>query len=307
VTSTGPQQITAVLDEVHAEAWRRVSEQLGRIELRGAHRRFLITRMGHTGSTWLAKLLNSHPDVLCLHEHVISRAFPRRSFDSDDIVELIQWLAGDTMHGAYLAAGDVGSGWTTHTVVLGGKFASAVLMRHPARVLNTRLRVYPVDNSYSEVPVTSRLTIRRLWDIDIEAVSPVDRIFLHDLLTFASQVRLLGAVDLVLRIEDLQEPEYCGQVLEQLTTVRYPPDVIEDAIRHRVNVGPVPQMTVGEILGRFSPAQRTWYRTILQEIAPVLGYDPDDDRPLGSVNRTRTIGSVPMGDLPQVLGTTRCG
>jgi hypothetical protein len=85
-----------------------------------------------------------------------------------------------------------------------------------------------------------------------------------------------------LRIEDLQQAENCVEVLEELTTVRYPMDSIVRAIRNRVNVGPEPAISVKEILNRFSPAQRTWYRTILQDLAPELGYDPEDDRPLAS-------------------------
>jgi hypothetical protein len=53
--------------------------QLARLEreLRGTHRRFLVTRMGSSGSTWLAKLLNSHPEVFelpePLHEVLLQR------------------------------------------------------------------------------------------------------------------------------------------------------------------------------------------------------------------------------------------
>src|SRR5690242_11689023 len=121
-------RIAAVIDEVHGQELRRVAAQLAQLELRGNHRRFIVTRMGHTGSTWLAKLLNSHPDVLCMHEHIISRIYPSPSFNSDHIVEVVRWLAEDRLHDAYLAAGDVGSTWTAHSAGVCGRFATAVLM-----------------------------------------------------------------------------------------------------------------------------------------------------------------------------------
>src|SRR5271170_4675964 len=92
------------------------------IEILGDHHRFVVARMGSTGSTWLAKLLNSHLDVFCTHEQVLSRIIPRGDVSSADICDLVHEIATITHHGAYRAAGDVGSIWLTHAVALQGKF-----------------------------------------------------------------------------------------------------------------------------------------------------------------------------------------
>src|SRR5207244_10635362 len=69
--------------------------RLGSLELNGSHRRFLVNRMGGTGSSWLVKLLNPHPEVFCYHEGVIIRTFPASSYGSEDIISFIRWLALD--------------------------------------------------------------------------------------------------------------------------------------------------------------------------------------------------------------------
>src|SRR5579872_3886673 len=149
--SIGIERIQVVTGEVYSRVFPDIPLQMAGIELWGAHRRFVVARMGSTGSTWLAWLLNSHPDVMCTHERILSRVFPKRSYDSNDLAELIRLMALDTMHSAYLAAGDVGSVWSPHLHVLSGKFTTALLVRHPARCLNTRLRGYPSNQAFNEI------------------------------------------------------------------------------------------------------------------------------------------------------------
>jgi len=271
-------QITAMIAQCNTQVWQRIAEDIAQIGVCGTHRRFVVTRMGFTGSTWLAKLLNSHPDVICFHEHVINRAFPRRSYDAEDIMDLVRLLAADDMHDSYAAAGDVGSVWMPHVFALRGKFATAVLMRHPARVLNTRLRVYPVDQSFSELSPWAAPALRELWDLDVTSLKPLEAIFLQDLLVFALHVDFLGKVDVVLRIEDLQDIEYCRAALGQLTGVVYDRDLVARAVGRHHNVHTRPGASIPEILGAFTSWQRHWYDTILGEAAPLLGYDLEQER-----------------------------
>jgi hypothetical protein len=67
---------------------------------------------------WLAKLLNSHPDVFCYHEGVVSRVLPNRSYTQEDIFDFIDSLALNSTNGAYQAVGDVGSVWLGHIMNL---------------------------------------------------------------------------------------------------------------------------------------------------------------------------------------------
>src|SRR5438105_4434195 len=120
---------------VSGDIWRDIAARLSELQVSGPHRRFLVQRLGSTGSTWLAKLLNSHPDVFCYQEGVISKIFPARSYGNEEILGFIQLLSEDRMHDAYAAVGDVGSTWLPHVLALPrDKFSSGLLLRHPARM-----------------------------------------------------------------------------------------------------------------------------------------------------------------------------
>ena len=225
--------------------------------------------MGGAGSTWLAKLLNSHPDVFCSHEAVAARAFPAKQYSAEDIFLFLRSLAWDTMHGAYAAIGDVGSVWQTHAAGLHG-FRTAVLVRHPARILASRLANYPNDQSFTEI--STQDAVREVWDIDMSLFDSLDQIFLHDLHTYASQVWASQRGVRVIRIEDLARPEACHEVASYLTALEYPPQIIDRAIvcpvNQRAKSTPVPQ-----IVSRFTARQRAWYHLILRDVAPEFGYD----------------------------------
>jgi hypothetical protein len=230
--------------------------------------------MGGTGSAWLAKLLNSHPDVFCSHEAVAARAFPAKEYSAGDIVSYLRSLAWDTMHGAYAAIGDVGSIWQSHAAALDG-FRTAVLVRHPARVLASRLAIFPCDQSFTQIKLTA--DIRDVWDIDISRFDPADKIFVHDLHIYASHVWSLQRGVRIIRIEELAEPEPCRDAAKYLTGLDYPAALIDQAIQTPVNqrAKPIP---IPEIVSGFTARQRDWYRFMLRDAAPELGYDLESAR-----------------------------
>lgn len=267
------EKIVSAIEAANGEWLATTAARLAEIRLAGDHRRFLVNRMGSTGSTWFAKLLNSHPDVFCTHERVVSRAFPARCYGEEDILNLIRMLATDQMHGAYRAVGDVGSIWLGHAVNLPA-FKTAVLLRHPARILNTRLSV--TDASFTEIPEASKRCIREVWDIEPEEYPPADQLFLHDLSTFASHVWALGRVQMI-RLEDLRDLEYCGSVLWELTGVEYRMAAVSRMLRERVNRRTA-QRAIPDILRTFTRQQQEWYQLMLAEAALHLGYDLERDR-----------------------------
>src|SRR5262245_38411562 len=132
-------RITHHVETHHSDALRRIDAFITRLQVHGLHRRFIVARMGTTGSTWLAKLLNSHPDVFCSHELIVAQVYPAREFGVADVERLIELLATNCLHGAYVAAGDVGSVWSGYAIALTGKFTTGLLIRHPARIVNRRL------------------------------------------------------------------------------------------------------------------------------------------------------------------------
>ena len=227
--------------------------------------------MGSTGSTWLAKLLNSHPDVFCSHEGVVSRVHPAREYGEDAILAFIDSLDAETGHGAYRAIGDVGSIWMNHACLL-PCFTSATLIRHPARVLYTRLQVFPKDQSFSRIPERMGRMVRAVWGIDLYAYQPIDQIFLNDLAVYASQVWAIGKVNLWMRIEDLVDQQYCERALHALTGVHYTPSLILHASQSPVHVRTNASLGIADIVSLFSQRQRNWYGELLADAAGRFGY-----------------------------------
>jgi hypothetical protein len=271
-------RIVSAVDSTRVDWLAQVGPRLAAVALSGNHRRFLVNRMGSTGSVWLAKLLNSHPDVFCYHEGVVSTIIPDRSYSEQDILEFIDVLAADRMHEAYQAVGDVGSAWLGHVINLKA-FTTAVLLRHPARVLNTRMAVYPHDKSFTELSSATKSCIQQIWDIDLERLGPLDRIFLHDLCTFALQAYALGKVEMI-RIEEMRDLESCRAKLTRLTGLDYELQLIEAALKWRINRRTGAQRPIGDILLQtFTRQQREWYFLVLRDIAPRLGYDLENDVP----------------------------
>ena len=193
--------MACAIDRLYGSSLRDVKLRLSQLSPSPNCRKFLVNRMGSTGSAWLAKLLNSHPDVFCSHEGVVSRIHPAREYGEEDILEFVESLAAETAHGAYRAIGDVGSVWTGHVAYV-SSFTTAILIRHPARLLATRLRVFPEDQSFAGIPPQSAEILREVWGLDLHSCAPIDQIFLQDLLTFASQSWAFGKIDVLLRIEE---------------------------------------------------------------------------------------------------------
>jgi hypothetical protein len=249
--------------------------QLESIQLKGSHRRFLVLRMGATGSTWLAKLLNSHPDVCCYHESVLAKVYPASEHGEEDILLVVRYLAENGNHDAYQAMGDVGSIWLSHIAPLRQKgFATALLVRHPAKLLFSRLRLWPDHKPYLPIHPESLDYIHATWGIKASEYSELDQYFLHDALVFASQSQCIKDAGLCIRIEDMSSVDYCSHVVETLTGVRYERKLLEKLIRAPVNQrsGYQPHMTIRDILMEFSATQREWYRLMLGDIAPLFGY-----------------------------------
>ncbi|MGE5206428.1 MAG: hypothetical protein ACM3PW_12500 [Chlamydiota bacterium] len=254
--------------------------QLARLEpeLTGYHRRFLVNRMGSTGSTWLVKLLNSHPDVFCYHEGVLAQVFPATSYSSDDVVRFIHWLIRDDMHGAYRAIGDVGSTWLGHIQALPkGMFTVGVLLRHPARMLNTRLKVYKTDQSFTEIDHSCLRKIEESWGIKADRHGKMDQIFLQDLFHLCNQISGLRGVDVIIQLERMANADYCCDILHRLTDLHHERSLVELFLNNPVNRRTERNVSVAEIVGSFTDDQRAWYRQALQTSLPQCGYTVEDD------------------------------
>lgn len=264
--------ICSVIDRIYAQDLELAKRRLSSLKVQRGIRRFVVARMGSTGSTWLAKLLNSDPDVFCSHEGVIAQVYPSRELTHEDVLKYVEYFAWDTKHGAYSAVGDVGSMWVGHFQHLQG-FAKAILVRHPARLLQTRLVVYPGDRSFSSIRPEVRSCLQEIWGIDLEEYEAIDRIFLHDIFVFASQICAVRHTDIVIRIEDLKDTAYCLDVLKTLTGVEYDAGAVERAVRKPVNRRSGAPSRVSEIVSKFTPRQQDWYRRMLRDVVEDFGYE----------------------------------
>lgn len=267
------------------DVWRDIAARLSELQVAGSHRRFLVQRLGSTGSTWLAKLLNSHPDVFCYQEGVIAKIFPARSYGNEEILEFIRLLSQDRMHDAYAAVGDVGSSWLPHVLALPrDKFSTGVLLRHPARMLNTRLKVFPSEQSFTSVHEVAQRCIHLIWGIRTADLSLLDQIFLQDAFFFASQIRAINNVDVVIQIERMHQGDYCRRVLQTLTGQTYDSFTIESSIAMPINRRTEPHQSIPEILHGFTKNQRCWYEQILGDVIGYLGYSLESGDPLPQPN-----------------------
>jgi len=270
---------------------------LSKLDIRGEHHRFLVNRMGSSGSTWLVKLLNSHPDVFCYHEGVLAQIYPQKSYTSEHVVNFIRSLAWDDMHGAYKAIGDVGSSWLGHIhAVPRNLFTTGILLRHPARMLNTRLKVFEKDKSFTKIdPSTLRQTEER-WGI--KACNEMDQIFVQDLFHIVMQIRAVDTVDVVIQLERMNDVEYCCNILQQLTGIHHEPSVVDLFIHNPVNRR-TNTVSLQAVLQEFSSEQRAWYNAMLKEDLPRCGYALDSDELLETPTRPPSADGVPRSALPK--------
>lgn len=244
-----------------------------KIKLDGAHRRFLVTRLGGTGSTWFAKALNSHPEVWCSHEGILPFVFPRTSYDQYDIGCFTQQLAADLMHEAYAAAGDIGSVWLGPLRFLPPAISTALLVRHPLRMLGTNMR-YAKENVEVPVPAADIPPLERAFKVNAADLDALDLRFLQLADTWVRTFLLAherGAAQQVIRLEDLSDVEQFREIAFKLTGVDYPGDLVRQLIARRVNVG-VQSTTPAEILASWPQQWQSWYRSVVEAVAEKAGY-----------------------------------
>lgn len=110
--------------------------------------RFVILTVGHSGSCWVAKTLNSHREVFCSHEALYQSIYPelwrlcdiKRNRRAE--LALIDYLTlGTAIKGCYKAYGDVGSLYLPESWNYAKKkgLRVVVLIRHPVFVAQSQL------------------------------------------------------------------------------------------------------------------------------------------------------------------------
>ncbi len=247
---------------------------LGRL---GGPRRFFVSRLGGTGSTWFAKVLNSHPDVFCAHEAVLWFIYPRKTFDVHDHFRFVECVAYDGMHDAYSAIGHVGSTWLDQQGIFPRTWKTGYLMRHPVRTLNSIFRnVAAEGGKFPTVPQSELKEIESLFEVDCAKLDAGDLFFLQNAGVWAraiSAVTDFGCADYVFRLEDLNDPDTLQTALKNLTKLTYPDDLILNAIQTRANAREPSGSPIEELFSRFTTRQQRWLIEYVTPFAELAGYE----------------------------------
>jgi len=207
-------------------------------------RLFSIVSWGCAGTSWLARVLNSHSDILCLHDFPIGFCDidNRNPFDYMRSLYLTSY--------AYILAGDI-HGIPRDAIpelqnIYGEAFRSAVLVRAPYPRLLSMLATVRfnkgLDNDYSYIDgLAERLNLgvgQLPWD---------RRMFIH-------AVNMLNAIvdekkyasEMIFRMEDLTStPDSLFRLVEHISADTIQPDEkwLAEAVRippahsHRVHYG----------------------------------------------------------------------
>lgn len=258
--------------------WR---EELAKLRPADDNKRFFVVSMGYTGSTWLAKLLNSHRDIFCSHEDILRMVYPAKSYQREDQLRFIAALAASGMHGAYKAIGDVGSIWLGTAAALPKEhFTRGILIRHPARVLRSTLAVaesQPSNTNWQVVreETTRARRIQELFGLRLSDFEGLDRMALWFAAGWVLQVRALDRVGVVIKIEEMRKQRYAREKLLALTGVKYDRALIARANRRRedVQASQPGVQSIKEILNGFSLAQQRIYDQVVREVAEQVGYE----------------------------------
>ncbi len=259
-------------DEEPIKSWfKRMEARYADMTLNGDMRRFFVARQGGTGSAWLAKVLNAHPDVFCSHEAIIAWKPQSTAYSDEDLTQLIESLALNSRHGAYVAAGDIGSAWVGHVVIAPSHlFSVGVLVRHPARMLRTRL--VRARSAVGELASVDCVNIDRFFEVPVSGLSGEDALFLNDCLYWCVTAYCVPQ-PLIIRLEDISTSVFSLAALcRRLTGIEYSPQLLSSLMNTRVNVSAASEATIDDCLASFTPLQREWYGRFIEPAMFSAGY-----------------------------------
>lgn len=191
---------------------------------------------GCAATSWLAKILNSHPDIYCVHAanlfwHVLGE-IPRL-----DGVRYLQIIASQGH--AHAAAGDV-HGVSRHLIpelraTFGAAFNAAVVVREPAARLYSQMALFDqyVDLQSWEIGYIDEVIAR--CGVVLPGNEYVNRLFVHgvNMLNAVLEERECGRI---FRAEDLtSDAEVLSQFIDEITRgkVRAEPEWVQAAVNSK--------------------------------------------------------------------------
>lgn len=263
--------------------------------------RFHVGSFGRSGTVWLSKLLNAHPEVLCFHEGAIMHHHPSPWLEAGAVEtlrwvssmnDLAQWNVGFT---CYRSLGDVNSiGGFHRTTPFTNEFFRAMtharlaealgglplflLMREPIASIESKLRMLELHRgvylSYareylSVVVEGSGIENTDWWAAILASDDASLRVMLMLHWRFVAQLRALK----IFRLEEIgQNPQAAAAAAAEISGISIGWDVVAAGARQRENVGAGSGESAAAILTRWSEAERHAFRELCASEAQRMGY-----------------------------------
>jgi hypothetical protein len=222
---------------------------------------FAVVSWGCAATQWLATILNSHPEMFCVHAFRSYWSMLGQTASLDDVTYM-QVLAS---HGyAYKAAGDV-HGIARASIpalrqAFGARFQAVVVVRHPEPRLYSQLALFarhktlkPWDTSFA------RQLIAR-YGLRLPTGTYEEELFVHGV-NMLNAIVEEQAVGTIYRCEDLTaNAEILGRCIAEVTGGVVRPT--QDWLRCAVQRGPLNRHR----RTRQTPTLAAWQREILHQI-----------------------------------------
>ena len=183
-----------------------------------SERVFSVISWGCAATAWVARTLNSHPDIFCVHASntawQILGGKPR--LDGAPYLHIIR-----AQGQGHLAAGDV-HGVSRHLVphlraVFGDRFGAAVLVREPMARLKSQLALFDEFSNYRKWEIGYIDAIIRLKDLSLPDEEYHTKLFVHgvNMLNAIVEERAVGEI---FRAEDITTaPEALRKLVNHVT------------------------------------------------------------------------------------------
>ena len=238
-------------------------------------RLFSVISWGASGSQWLVRLLNAHPDVLCLHHLRGHWAF---ILDEPPVANLTYLRVVERQGRAYRLAGDV-HGVDPHDLdaarrEFGSRLRVACMSRHPVPRIASQLGVLHQRGfaSYGLSPRRLRHSLPRGLRA---AFDDEEKLFFVHVMGLVNRIRLETQLGPVFTLERLSgEVEAVHELLDHLSAgeLTFPEEVLERLWARPLNphASPDQPRDPKDAFARWPSWQREAFATLLEPEARAL-------------------------------------
>ena len=242
---------------------------------------FAVVTWGCSGSTWFAKILNSHPDIFCLHAYNQHIALTTDT-EANEGIEYLKSIS-ISAHG-YKLAGDIHGINRAEIENIRNYFNEqinvAILIRNPLDRLKS---MYANMLVYGGGTGNYKYIKDRLMELNYKSLS-------KEVVLFAHSINMLNAIideskfsDFIIEMEKLNDKKYLKQTIETLSRGSLQ---IEDDWLENLNITPFNSHIGKKCITQFSDTEKELIALILDDralgIYEEIGYSVEE---LASIKR----------------------